>query len=122
MVEELVGEYILAHTTLQKGVDLFIGALPGDFSEGCAVQTHTNNGSRGSLNFALMTVVMFYSQYATGNDLAISIQKALQLQVGAEDGNFAVLDPVTMRYYGLDSLGRNLFAVTFQICYDAETL
>lgn len=117
MVEERICDYLVLSTSLVKGTDLFLGGLPGDVSEGCAMQMHTDRESRSSYNFCLITLVMFYSDYSTGRSMASDVQTALMEKLGADDGTFGVLDPVTIHYYGTDNLGRNLFAVTCQVCY-----
>ena len=41
MAETAVADYLETATTLQKGVDLFAGGLPGGVSEGVAIQPHS---------------------------------------------------------------------------------
>lgn len=119
MVEELVCNYLELSTTLVKGTSLFLGGLPGSATEGCAMQMHTDSGRLNAYELCLLTLVMFYNDYTSGREMANSVRDALRLRLGSDPGTFGVLDPVTINYYGTDNLGRNLFAVTFQVCYEA---
>ena len=121
MVETAIADYLVTKTTLQKSVDLFAGGLPGGTSEGVAIQPHSTVIRFGELTMCLITCAVIYNNFSDASDMAKSIADAFSEKVGVTTGDFGSTDPVTTNYYGTDNLGRNLFAVTCEVCYNPGT-
>lgn len=121
MVTTAIADYLVTKTTLVKSVNLFAGGLPGSVSEGVAVQPHTTTIRFGNLTICLITCAIVYNNFSDASDMAASIANALSEKVGVAETEFATMEPITTNYYGTDNLGRNLFAVTCEVCYNPGT-